>query len=597
MGCMKRFCHNDTGFTVVEFVIAAAILFIVSTGVMGALAYASTATQSDAMRQHALELANQRMEQVRNMPYADLGTPNGYPTGTIPTPEDVTVVTPNGDAEFVVTTVVSWAIDSETGAPADKNVRITVSWTTPRSSSVTVESNVAGKFEALNRGHVKVNVVDEDTSQPVVGATINIKPSTGPRATSVTNSEGFVYWGNVPSGSIVITGTCSTHYLDMSPVSGASVLDGLTNEWTIQAVRASSGTVHVTDTGGSDLPGVAVTIIGPPGSADWSCPSGTATAISDSNGNATFSRLRKGSYAVSGVLSGFQQQSSPPSLSINAGGSSFTSQLRMDRRTTILATVRDASNNPLSGVTLTATGDTVVTFAATTDTNGQATSNDMGAIGSNETFVVTAAKTGYVTNTATVTMSQYTQGTVAITLTPVPPTTIRVTVLDASNNPIPGVTVSATGVTFASTTDSSGRATSNDMGAIGTNKTYTVTAAKSGWVPNSGTVTFSQYTQGTLTIVLAPAPVTGTLIVKYTSTVSGSRTIYIYNTNTPKTSLPIASGVVYARNGTVTFTVPPGTYWASRGTPFGGANGTTYSPNQAIVTSGNTTNVSISSSD
>ncbi len=81
-------------------------------------------------------------------------------------------------------------------------------------------------------------------------------------------------------------------------------------------------------------------------------------------------------------------------------------------------------------------------------------------------------------------MDQFSQGTITLALTPQPPTTIKVTVRDASNNPIPGVTLSATGpsgVTFASVTDASGQATSNDMGAIGTSKTYTVTAAKSGW--------------------------------------------------------------------------------------------------------------------
>ena len=87
MGWLKRFMRDDSGFTVVEYLVAAAILFIVSTGVMGALAYASTANASTAMRQLGLEVANQRMEQARNLPYDSLGTTNGYPIGTIVTPE------------------------------------------------------------------------------------------------------------------------------------------------------------------------------------------------------------------------------------------------------------------------------------------------------------------------------------------------------------------------------------------------------------------------------------------------------------------------------------------------------------------------------
>jgi type II secretory pathway pseudopilin PulG len=66
MDGLKRFIRDDSGFTVVEYVIAAAILFIVSTGVMGALAYAATANASTAMRDQGLQVANQRMEQARN---------------------------------------------------------------------------------------------------------------------------------------------------------------------------------------------------------------------------------------------------------------------------------------------------------------------------------------------------------------------------------------------------------------------------------------------------------------------------------------------------------------------------------------------------
>ena len=505
MGWLKRFMGDDSGFTVVEYLIAAAILFIVSTGVMGALAYASTANASTAMRQLGLEVANQRMEQARNLPYDSLGTTNGYPLGTIVTPDTVTVATPEGAKSFVVVTEVDWAVDSASNLSSDKTVRITVSWATPRPGSVAVESSVVGKSALTNAGDVKINVVDSDTSAKVPGATITVKPSGGLTVSKTTGIDGFVRWGKVPAGSITITGTCSTHYLDMSPVSGAIVLTGQLNEWTIQAVRPSSGTVHVTDQLGNDLAGVAVTISGPAGSADWSCPTGTGTATSDANGNAYFPKLRKGTYSVTGVLSNYAVQASPNTLDVIAGGSAYTSQLRMDRQTNIRVTVLDSSNNPISGATVSATG---VTFASTTNSAGQVTSNGMGAIGSNKTYTVTATRTGYLPNTGTVTLSQYTQGTLTITLSTPPPTTIKVTVLDSSNNPISGATVSATGVTFASTTNVSGQATSNDMGAIGTNVSFTVTAAKSGYASNTGVVTFSQYTQGTLTIKLSPPPPT-----------------------------------------------------------------------------------------
>ena len=491
---------------------AAVVLFVISTGIMAALAYAGTASASTAMHETGLQLANQRMEQARNMPYDSLGTTNGYPTGTIVTPETVVVATPDGNVSFVVVTQVDWAVDSASNLSSDKNVRITVSWTTPRPGKVMVETNVVGKSALTNAGDVKVNVVDSDTNDPVSGATITIKPLGGLTVSKTTGSEGFVRWGKVPSGSITITGTCPTHYLDMTPVSGAVVLSGELNEWTVQAIRPSSGTVHVVDQNGNPMANVPVTLSGPAGSAGWTLPTGTGTVTTNGSGDAVFAKLRKGTYTVNAAYSGYEQASSSRTLSIIAGGNSYTlnPDFVMQRITTIKVTVLDSSDNPISGATVSATGPSAVTFTGTTAANGQITSNSMGAIGANKTYTVTASRSGYLSNTGTVTLSQYTQGTVTIKLADPPPTTIKVIVLNNSTSaPIQGATVTASGVTFPSTTDASGIAISNDMGSIGTNQTYSVTAAKTGFTSNSGNVTFSQYTQGVLTIKLSPpAPTT-----------------------------------------------------------------------------------------
>ncbi len=597
MSWLKRTARSEDGFSIAELVVAAAILFVVSTGIVGVLAYAGSSNAADAMREMALELANERMEQARNMDYDDLGTTNNYPTGTIVTPETVVLATPNGDATFVVATEVDYSDDvTDPTQGASKNVKITVSWTTPRPGNVSVMSNVAGASAVTNAGSVEVLVVDSDTSDPIAGAVITIKPSGGFSASKTTASDGMAKWKRVATGSIIITGTCPTHYLDMSPVAGAIINKDQTLEVTIQGERASVGTVHVVDQNGAALAGVTVTISGPAGGPGWSCPSGTGTAVTDADGNAVFPRLRKGNYAVTGVKSGYQVQTSPPTLSIIAGGSSYTSQLRMDQRTQMLVTVVDGSGNPISGATIAATGPTTVTFASTTDSNGEAVSNDMGSIGDNKTYTVTATKTGYLTASGMLTMSEFSLGTITLSPVPIPPTTIKVTVKDASNNPIPGVTVTATGpstVTFASTTDSNGQATSNDMGAIGSNKTYTVSAAKSGWITNTGPVTLSQYTQGTAAITLTAAPVNGTLVVSYSSSIGTGKTIYVYSSNVAN-GAPIAQKNITTSSPTASFSLAPGTYWVSRRTPYGSSGAL---PKSCTVTSGGTTNLSISSSN
>jgi adhesin/invasin len=598
MGGLKRFMRNESGFTVVELVVAAAILFVVSTGIMGVLAYASTSNASDAKHQMGLELANQRMEQARNMSYDDLGTTNNYPTGTIITPETVVLSTPQGNATYVVATEVDYSEDvTDPSLGASKDIRITVSWTTPRPGSVTVESNIAGAPAVTNAGAVEILVQDSDTSDPVAGAVITIKPAGGFSASKTTGSDGYAKWKRVATGSIIITGTCSTHYLDMSPVASAVINNKETLSATVQGERASSGTVHVVDQNGNDLPGVAVTIKGPLGYASWSCPTAAGgTLVSDANGNVVFPLLRKGNHTVTGVLDGYAVQASPPNLSVIAGGGAYSSVLRMDQRTTLKVTVLDSSNNPVPGVTVAATGPSAVTFATVTDANGQVTSADMGAIGTGKTYSVTATKAGYVTNSGSVTMDQFSQGTITLSLTPEPPTTIKVTVRDASNNPIPGVTLTATGpsgVTFASVTDASGQATSNDMGAIGAGKTYTVTAAKSGWASNTGSVTLSQYTQGTVTITLSSAPINGTLQATYTSSLTSSKTIYVYTSNVIN-GVHIASQIVTSGSPTASFSLAPGTYWVSRRTPYGASGAV---PVSVVITSGATKSINITSSN
>ena len=100
--------------------------------------------------------------------------PNGYPIGTIPTPDTVTVATPEGTKTFIVVTEVDWAVDSASNLSSDKTVRITVSWANPRPGTVSVESSIVGKSALTNAGDVKINIVDSDTSAKVPGATITM---------------------------------------------------------------------------------------------------------------------------------------------------------------------------------------------------------------------------------------------------------------------------------------------------------------------------------------------------------------------------------------------------------------------------------------
>ena len=150
--------------------------------------------------------------------------------------------TPAGNSTFKVETEVDYSEDvTDPSLGASKDIRITVSWTTPRPGSVTVESNIAGAPAVTNAG-AGIPVQDSDTSDPVAGAVITIKPAGGFSASKTTGSDGYAKWKRVATGSIIITGTCGTHYLDLTPVSGAIINNKETLAVTIEGERASSGT-------------------------------------------------------------------------------------------------------------------------------------------------------------------------------------------------------------------------------------------------------------------------------------------------------------------------------------------------------------------
>jgi type II secretory pathway component PulJ len=104
---MRRFgiARDDSGVSLLELVIASAILFIAAIGTVTALAFAASATQQSTTRTRALNLANQRLEQARAIPYDNVGVvyedgSTGDPQGTIPAVETV--------GNLVITTAVDY---------------------------------------------------------------------------------------------------------------------------------------------------------------------------------------------------------------------------------------------------------------------------------------------------------------------------------------------------------------------------------------------------------------------------------------------------------------------------------------------------------
>src|SRR3989344_941187 len=146
------------GFTIFETVIAIAVLGIFFAAVSVIIQQILQLTGQSRVRATALELAQQKIEVVRNLPFAQVGTSGGIPQGPLLQTETVTI---NGQP-FTVKTSVTYIDDPfDQLAPADlintdyKRARVEVTWSGPFPSTkpVTEVTNIAPRgIETIGGG-------------------------------------------------------------------------------------------------------------------------------------------------------------------------------------------------------------------------------------------------------------------------------------------------------------------------------------------------------------------------------------------------------------------------------------------------------------
>src|SRR3990167_8638010 len=86
---MKLSAH-PRGFTLIEVVLALAVLGIVIGSIFAIIVIGVRVIGDSKARTDALSIANEKIEQVRNLPYDDVGLQGGVPAGKLPASETVT---------------------------------------------------------------------------------------------------------------------------------------------------------------------------------------------------------------------------------------------------------------------------------------------------------------------------------------------------------------------------------------------------------------------------------------------------------------------------------------------------------------------------
>lgn len=420
------------------------------------------------------------------------------------------------------------------GGGAGTPASITATAGTPQNA--TVNTAFATQLQAT---------VKDSSNNPVSGVTVTFAaPGSGASGafaggvnTATTNASGIataaVFTTNTIAGAYAVTasvsGVSSPANFSLTNLAGSAgsiaATAGTPQSTTINTAFATQLQATVKDSFNNPVSGVTVTFAAPGSGASGAFAGGVNTATTNASGVATAAVFTAngviGSYTVTASVSGvgananfsLTNLSAPPASITATAGTPQSATVNTAFTTAFQVAVKDASNNPVSGVTVTFTAPgsgASGTFAggvttATTNSSGIATAAVFTANGVAGTYTLTATVSGVATP-ANFSLTNLAGAAANIAATAGTPqvaaintafgTQLQATVTDSLNNPVSGVTVTFTAPasgasgTFAggvntATTNASGVATAPVFTANGTSGgPYTVTASVSG-VANS----------------------------------------------------------------------------------------------------------------
>jgi hypothetical protein len=385
---------SESGVTVVEFMVASLVLFIAAISAVSALTFAATASASTSTRARALNLANQRIEQARNLPYDSVGVfyPGGAmgdPAGSIPASETV------GDLQ--VATKVTWKRDTSTGRSTYKDIKVTVSWITAGGGQVSLASSVFGTSALSMSGDLKIMVLEDGagTRVPIAMAQVWVTPNGSPtQRVAWTDLQGEAFLGALPVGVAPVRVVADGWLFDDSLLATVTVVPDIVTTVYAYGYRPCSLAVTVVDTSGTPIPGAAIQTRDQKGRV--------ASAVTGSGGVATFSQILPSTYNVSAAASG--RTTGYASVGPMVGGNHYTLTITLTQYVPsgsmrVRVTGGGAAlASAVVKVTGPAPGSTDVTGSPkTTPTSGEAAFSSL----TTGRYTVAVSRTGYTPATVT----------------------------------------------------------------------------------------------------------------------------------------------------------------------------------------------------
>lgn len=252
---------SSRGVTFIDTIVGTALMLVVFLGIAGVFQLSIDVVTNNKARAGAIALANERLEYIRSLAYASVGTVGGIPSGSIAQSEPALL---NG-VSYTRRTVAEYVDDPADGTgAADTNgitvdykiVRVDVAWDsragTRHITLVTRISPPNGMEVACpptaECGTLTISVMNKET-QPVFNAQVNIVNTTASPAidiTTYTNTDGIVSLVGAPVAvGYEVTVTKSGYSTDRTYNASAQNTDPTPGPFTVSNNQTTSGTFRI----------------------------------------------------------------------------------------------------------------------------------------------------------------------------------------------------------------------------------------------------------------------------------------------------------------------------------------------------------------
>ena len=532
LGRARRSGSRERGFTMIEAVLAVGLFVIVATALATVLISAINSHGLSRQKTVAQQAAMDQIEEIRRLPYDEVGTVSGNPPGAVPATQNVTM----SGLQLTIVTQITYVNDPTPTSYATsanyKRVVVTVRRTRDNKQLTREATYVAPPARAplggLGNAIINIQVVDYATNEPVVGATVQL--GTGPSAprsdtTDVTGSVTFAaLTPNPTSGATAyydLTASLDDYVTladDLSPGAAAhvQVAPGQTLNTALRVYLPATINVRLNNSDGSLYTGTGtVTVSSERGSETFTYDGGVLT-LDTVDGELVVPGLQ---YTVSAKTSGGVDAVPITQYVPNNYPTDLTSTfaLALPPLGTLNVHVTQGGSPAAGAVVSVVGGPGSISLAGTADANGLVTFEIPAGTG----YTVTGTNLGQ-TGSAEATVIEDTSSDLDLVL-PAPGTIVAT--VQWGGSPVSGATVTLTGgpngISLSGTSNASGQVTFTNLVA---GSGFTVGASKSG---QSASQTGVSVSAGGTTNVTVNLP-TGTLVatVKWNgANVSGATVI------------------------------------------------------------------------